>query len=126
MRLIDADALKEVIFSKTNGMEDLWDTAGVLNAINNAPTVKGYKNVIVGGMNNPYNAGYMEGIRQAYKELERPQGEWKYICSYANTHLLRYECSKCGRTVDVYKRQELLVKYPFCHCGADMRKGGTE
>lgn len=56
----------------------------------------------------------------------RPQGEWKYICSYANTHLMRYGCSKCGRTVDVYKRQELLVKYPFCHCGAEMRKSGQE
>ena len=39
MRLIDADALKEVIHSKSDGMEDLWDTAGVLNAINNSPTV---------------------------------------------------------------------------------------
>lgn len=39
MRLIDADDLKETIFEKTNSLEDLWDTAGVLNAINNAPTV---------------------------------------------------------------------------------------
>lgn len=40
MRLIDADELKKVIFSKSDNMEDLWDTAGVLNAINNAPTVE--------------------------------------------------------------------------------------
>ena len=40
MRLIDADALKEVIHSKSEGMEDLWDTAGVLNAINCSPTVE--------------------------------------------------------------------------------------
>lgn len=40
MRLIDADALKEVIHSKSDGMEDLWDTAGVLNAINCSPTVE--------------------------------------------------------------------------------------
>ena len=39
MRLIDADALKEVVFSKSDGMEDLWDTAGVCNLINNAPTI---------------------------------------------------------------------------------------
>ena len=37
-RLIDADALKANIMSKADGMEDLWDTAGVLNAINNEPT----------------------------------------------------------------------------------------
>ena len=40
MRLIDADALKELIQSKSNGPEDLWDTMGVLNAINNTPTVE--------------------------------------------------------------------------------------
>ncbi len=40
MRTIDADALKEVILSKSDSMEDLWDTAGVLNAIDNAPTVE--------------------------------------------------------------------------------------
>jgi hypothetical protein len=40
MRIIDADALKEAVFSKSDNMEDLWDTAGVLNLINNTPTVK--------------------------------------------------------------------------------------
>lgn len=39
MRLIDANALKEVVFSKSDGMEDLWDTAGVCNLIDNAPTI---------------------------------------------------------------------------------------
>ena len=39
MRLIDADALKEVIHSKSDGMDDLWDTAGVLNAISKSPTI---------------------------------------------------------------------------------------
>ena len=39
-RLIDADALKEVIFSKSDSMEDLWDTAGILNLINSTPTVE--------------------------------------------------------------------------------------
>ena len=39
-RLIDADALKATIMSKADGMEDLWDTAGVLNTINKEPTVE--------------------------------------------------------------------------------------
>ena len=42
MRLIDADELKETVFSKSDTMEDTWDTAGVLNLINNAQTVKTY------------------------------------------------------------------------------------
>ena len=32
MRTIDADGLKETILKKSDSMEDLWDTAGVLNA----------------------------------------------------------------------------------------------
>ena len=39
-RLIDANALKKLIQSKSNGMDDLWDTAGVLNAINCMPTIE--------------------------------------------------------------------------------------
>lgn len=38
--LISREALKKTIFSKSDGMEDLWDTAGILNIINNAPTVE--------------------------------------------------------------------------------------
>lgn len=58
MRLIDADALKETIFEKTDGLEDLWDTAGILNTINNAPTIplpdfkEGYKQAIIDGKTN--------------------------------------------------------------------------
>lgn len=85
-----------------------------IEAVDNAPTICG---------NNPK---WCEScVSKGKCASTRPQGEWKYICSYANTHLLRYECSKCGRTVDVYERKELLAKYPFCHCGADM-KGGAE
>ena len=40
MRLIDADALKELIHSKSDGPEDLWDTMGILNAINLMPTAE--------------------------------------------------------------------------------------
>lgn len=105
VRLIDANALKYKNLAEVNGR-----LIHVLTAeeIDNVPTII-------------WCSETSEGL--PLMDLRpRPQGEWKYICSYANTHLLRYECSKCGRTVDVYKRQELLAKYPFCHCGADMRK----
>lgn len=69
MRLIDADALKGVIFSKSHRMEDLWDTAGILNLINNTPTV------------------------------ERPQGEWivsqTYDCHSDIVNI--YTCPFCGK-----------------------------
>lgn len=38
--LISRSELKKLIFSKSNGMEDLWDTAGILNLINNTPAVE--------------------------------------------------------------------------------------
>lgn len=35
-------------------------------------------------------------------------------------------CSRCGRTIKSYGNEELLsIRYPYCHCGADMR-GYTE
>ena len=32
-----------------------------------------------------------------------------------------YKCSKCGRLIATLPSK--LADYPFCHCGADMRKG---
>ena len=118
VRLIDANALKANLPEPTT-IKQNWVYRTLCDFIDNAPTVD-LKDIYQEG----HYDGQLEGYTKAINE-ERPQGEWKYICSYANTHLLRYECSKCGRTVDVYKRQELLVKYPFCHCGAEM-KGGAE
>lgn len=118
MRLIDADALKKAIgdlygltfeemteLSKTYGMEDLWDTSGVLNAIDNAPTVeqKYYERIIA--QINPVIE-------------ERPQGEW--IARNDETHY----CSNCrGDAIDG-DFDEIITA--FCpHCGAEM-KGGAE
>ncbi len=109
MRLIDADALIKALRKRQWHIDDIEEVEKI---IDNAPTVEIHDTVNM----------YCDKDTQIIVEQIRPQGEWIYICSYANTHLLRYECSKCGRTVDVYKRKELLAKYPFCHCGADMRK----
>lgn len=38
---------------------------------------------------------------------ERPQGEWIRLSERL------YKCKNCGYIAD--------AKYPFCHCGADMR-----
>lgn len=57
---------------------------------------------------------------------ERPQGEWVKV--YSDLDYEEYQCSICGRVVIIYKnvdKKELLERYPFCHCGADMRKGGA-
>ena len=101
MRLIDADELKETIFEKTDSLEDIWDTAGVLNAINNAPTIEG--EILT---------------EEAYSDLclrasrERPQGEW--IRKQVTPASCTYFCSECGI--------EEVILGNFCRwCGADMR-----
>ena len=77
--LISREALKEALnymydcaYIDRKSKEGI--VSDVIDEIDNAPTVKGYENVIVGGMNNPYNAGYMDGYRAGLEE--RPQGRW--------------------------------------------------
>jgi DNA-directed RNA polymerase subunit RPC12/RpoP len=57
---------------------------------------------------------------------KRPQGEWKLIANDTVNLEYIYKCSECGREVRVYNASKLTDIYPFCHCGADMRKGGAE
>lgn len=82
-RIIDADALKKVIFSKTDSMEDLWDTAGVLNLINNAPTVEiTEKQAILLLINSGWLVNHDKELREKW---ERPQGDCE---SSNNSHNL--------------------------------------
>lgn len=103
MRPIDADELKDLIHSKSNGPEDLWDTMGVLNAINNIPTIplpdfkEGYKQAIIDGQTN----------------FQRQEGEWI-------EGIQGYYCSEC-ETIDRF-----YFEHNFCpNCGASM-VGGDE
>lgn len=56
---------------------------------------------------------------------ERPQGEWEEIKTSCYIGHKFFCCSKCNREIDLIEG-ESLEDYPFCHCGADMRKGGAE
>ena len=49
----------------------------------------------------------------------RSQGEWIIV---DDTEQFIAKCSICGRIED----SRMVKDYPFCHCGADMRKGGAE
>ena len=63
-------------------------------------------------------------------ETERPQGEWikvkeeRMSIDMSGEIATRYKCSKCGRPITILPSK--LADYPFCHCGAEMRKGGKE
>ena len=61
---------------------------------------------------------------------ERPQGEWikvkedRMSIDMSGELVTQYKCSKCGRMIATLPSK--LSDYPFCHCGADMRKGDKE
>ena len=51
---------------------------------------------------------------------ERNKGKWVRITQGAMPE--QYICPFCHRTVEAYGVEELLsIRYPYCHCGADMR-----
>ena len=56
---------------------------------------------------------------KALREDKRPHGEWIIIDDCE--HFIA-KCSVCGRIED----SRLIKNYPFCRCGADMRKKGDE
>lgn len=88
-------------------------------------------------VNFAINPDYVTELQEHNKELikqleevERPQGEWikvkeeRMSINMSGEIATRYKCSKCGRTITILPSK--LTDYPFCHCGADMRKGGKE
>ena len=51
---------------------------------------------------------------------ERMKGKWIRITQ--GTMPGQYMCPFCHRTIENYGIEELLsIRYPYCHCGADMR-----
>jgi predicted RNA-binding Zn-ribbon protein involved in translation (DUF1610 family) len=74
--------------------------------------------------------GYEGGIKDAcvdiIKEInkmptiKRKTGKWIQFPNH-----MAYKCSECGRVIQTTDGQRNVSKhYPFCHCGADMRKDG--
>ena len=118
MRLIDADALKNLPFERMIHT-DFGDTAIPIEEIDTAPTVDLTK-----------NQAYDKGFITAMKLYARPKGKWikvkeeRMSIDMSGEIITRYKCSKCGRFIAILPSK--LADYPFCHCGADMRKGGPK
>ena len=58
---------------------------------------------------------------EAEKRLARPNGEWIHLEGTFNESDNYYQCSICGRAVNVIYGDD-LKSYPYCHCGAKMVK----
>lgn len=67
---------------------------------------------------------YKELLIECIKVLpsDENKGEWFAITQpWADTQI--FQCTCCGRHIEVpqYGVSTLTIRYPFCHCGADMR-----
>ena len=124
-RVIDANALKEDF--DCVGFNDYDDYKRALRIIDNAPIVETYTK-------DDMTKEYLKGYNDCKEMTERPQGEW---IKEDDEHLKGwYRCSKCGRRVEDLTDDVIIHAgcedytiadiYPYCHCGADMRKGGAE
>ena len=102
--LISRSELKKAYFNAIN--ETSIGEVSIIDIIDNAPTVE------YPFYQEAYQTGYEEG------KNERPHGEWiekveRRGCFAGDKTVYSYTCPFCG--VKEFK------KYPFCHCGADMR-----
>ena len=128
MRLGDLDALKEVITanhyllsSRNNSTDYGMFTTGIIQAIDNAPTVD--VNSTIDGLNNEIDdlsenlAWYINERNRLLKE-RRPQGEWIEHSCYKDVII----CSNCNSGDSRWHKD-----FKFCpNCGAKMQKGGAE
>ena len=63
--------------------------------------------------------GTIKGLvnRMPTIEPERKKGKWIEFPIH-----MAYKCSECGRIIlTTDGRRNVSKRYPFCHCGADMR-----
>lgn len=142
MRLVDADALKKAIkedlaegdnsvnLEYCNAMET------ALDIINNAPTIseglyEAYCRMNDAELEHTERLSFFNSKGEIVGFVkERPQGEWikvkeeRMSVDMSGEIVTRYKCSKCGKVIATLP-SKLAEYYPYCHCGADMRKGGA-
>lgn len=117
MRLIDADALKDLPFNRLIHT-DFGDTCVSFEEIDNAPTIEFSQKITITPQTEEENKRLIEAFRTIspilVSSLERKTGHWIKIGEIG----LAYKCDKC----DVPN----VIQTDFCpNCGADMR-GGRE
>lgn len=101
---------------------DAVNRQAVMDSLDGYFNIDGAKNAI-----SVYR--YLTAVRDRIKNLpsvhpERKKGKWIRITQGAMPE--QYICPFCHRTVESYGVEELLsIRYPYCHCGADMREVTT-
>ena len=62
----------------------------------------------------------LNSIKNSKPYEDRQQGEWS-LSGFNGEGRNYYNCSVCGRLIEATRDE--LIKFPYCHCGADMRGG---
>ena len=71
-----------------------------------------------------------KAVAEFVADNKRPEGDWikvkeeRMMVDMSGEIVTRYKCSECGRMIAILPSK--LADYPFCHCGADMRKGSVK
>ena len=109
-RYIDADALMEELHERIDASHEWYDKAKDTDIKTKAgQAIVIFSEVSLTVKNIP-TADVRENVR----------GEWIRITQGAIPE--QYMCPFCHRTIETYGIEELLkIRYPYCHCGADMR-----
>ena len=115
-------AFEEVYPLATNEMGGVANKQ-IYDIINNAQTLRV---PTLDDLQGEYEKGLDDGYDSAKERLARPKGEWEFVAVDTVYDRFIYKCSECGRVIDVHSREDLKFSYPFCHCGADMRKGDED
>lgn len=58
------------------------------------------------------------GVKKCEHHREERRGRWEQVQRWATK--AKYRCSVCGREI-MSATKVNIEKYPYCHCGADMR-----
>jgi hypothetical protein len=107
VRLIDANALKEVAYINKGNFNTV---EGIREWIDNAPTV----------VPEDFMHSYEEGYERARKDFERPHGNW-VVTKLQSIHSEDVTCPFCNAR-PTRSEYGYYLKDNFCHeCGADMR-----
>lgn len=118
MRLIDADAVKEIFLQDRCG-DNFLPKHFVISTIDDAPTIEYSKNSL------DYDYGFAEGLRRGKEKYEkRPKGKWILEeTDYDDGGNNLYKCNNCHHS-DTHSG---TTEVPYCwYCGADMRDENNE
>lgn len=67
-----------------------------------------------------------ESVRRQREFHSVRHGMWQRQMIKYGESTKNYKCDLCGREVEISADDDLLEKFPYCHCGAKMQKWDWE